>query len=557
MLAIVFALALAPFPARRPRLEQPGDDPAGRPALIYSSPAQVAATLKTLTQMGVDRVRVSVVWSLIAPKPPPPSEPNFDATNPAAYPAGAWSRYDFLDPVARQVRHQGLLPADGSGSVLGHQSTQGAPGLSLATSPTPSDTASSCRPWPPATAATTSRPTSDGAGSSPLPRVSYWGIYNEPNIGGWMTPQWSTIRGGKQVQASPAIYRSMVDAAWSALTKPGHRHDTILIGETAAYGAGHQGYGASTDPLTFMRALYCLSSQLQAAHGAGSDRDRLSRSRAAGAPSSAPIPALFDATGWAHHPYDFTYPPAITAGSQFGHAVEPRPDRVGARSLRSAPTTSARASRSTSPSGACRAAPRPLHPVQPGPAGEYINQGEYMAWRIPRVRSFGAVPALRRQPQPAVQGRQPRLLGHVPVRAVLQQHQSAQAGLLRVRAPALAAHPRHGKHVSVWAQIRPTSPRASASCSSSPRDPTPGPTWPRSARATRRASSPHTSRCRRPVGLRLVWNGPGGPARQPYRSRPLSPPTVGAPPPPLSGHCVSSRTRFRSSRSATGSVVMS
>ncbi len=28
-----------------------------------------------------------------------------------------------------------------------------------------------------------------------------------------------------------------------------------MIGETAAYGAGHKGYGASMDPLTFVRAL--------------------------------------------------------------------------------------------------------------------------------------------------------------------------------------------------------------------------------------------------------------------------------------------------------------
>ena len=30
---------------------------------------------------------------------------------------------------------------------------------------------------------------------APLPRVSYWGIYNEPNIGGWTTPQWHKVHG--------------------------------------------------------------------------------------------------------------------------------------------------------------------------------------------------------------------------------------------------------------------------------------------------------------------------------------------------------------------------
>ena len=55
--------------------------------------------------------------------------------------------------------------------------------------------------------------------SSALPTVTYWGIYNEPNIGGWMTPQWKTVKGGKKVEASPEMYRAMVDApgpGWSA-----------------------------------------------------------------------------------------------------------------------------------------------------------------------------------------------------------------------------------------------------------------------------------------------------------------------------------------------------
>jgi hypothetical protein len=38
--------------------------------------------------------------------------------------------------------------------------------------------------------------------SAKLPAVRYWGIWNEPNIGGWMTPQWNTLKGGKKVEAS-------------------------------------------------------------------------------------------------------------------------------------------------------------------------------------------------------------------------------------------------------------------------------------------------------------------------------------------------------------------
>jgi hypothetical protein len=70
--------------------------------LIYSSPESVSSTLQTLKNMGVDRVRVSVVWQLLAPKPGSSKKPKFDATNPNAYRPGVWARWDFLDRVATQ-----------------------------------------------------------------------------------------------------------------------------------------------------------------------------------------------------------------------------------------------------------------------------------------------------------------------------------------------------------------------------------------------------------------------------------------------------------------------
>src|SRR5437764_9149577 len=60
--------------------------------LIYSPPEHVAQTLRELVSLGVDRVKVSMVWSLVAPKPRSSRRPRFDATDPAAYPTGAWDR---------------------------------------------------------------------------------------------------------------------------------------------------------------------------------------------------------------------------------------------------------------------------------------------------------------------------------------------------------------------------------------------------------------------------------------------------------------------------------
>jgi hypothetical protein len=64
--------------------------------LLYSSPEHVGHVLDQLVSLGVQRVRVSLIWALVAPRPRSIHRPRFDATNPAAYPAGAWQRYDTL-----------------------------------------------------------------------------------------------------------------------------------------------------------------------------------------------------------------------------------------------------------------------------------------------------------------------------------------------------------------------------------------------------------------------------------------------------------------------------
>src|SRR2546423_12533967 len=64
--------------------------------LVFKSPSSVAKTMDTLGYLGVDRIRVTVFWNLIAPSPASRNRPRFDATDPAAYPPGAWRAYDTL-----------------------------------------------------------------------------------------------------------------------------------------------------------------------------------------------------------------------------------------------------------------------------------------------------------------------------------------------------------------------------------------------------------------------------------------------------------------------------
>src|SRR5205085_11489538 len=63
--------------------------------LLYSGGPTVAKTLDTLRGLGVDRIRIIVLWSTIAPDAGSRREPRgFRATDPGAYPAASWRPYD-------------------------------------------------------------------------------------------------------------------------------------------------------------------------------------------------------------------------------------------------------------------------------------------------------------------------------------------------------------------------------------------------------------------------------------------------------------------------------
>src|SRR3954468_18318627 len=53
--------------------------------LLFTSDARRNATLNELRGLGVDVIRVNVVWNQYAPAPQSKKRPKFDATNPNAY----------------------------------------------------------------------------------------------------------------------------------------------------------------------------------------------------------------------------------------------------------------------------------------------------------------------------------------------------------------------------------------------------------------------------------------------------------------------------------------
>jgi hypothetical protein len=230
-------------------------------------------------------------------------------------------------------------------------------------------------------------------GGSRLPRVSFWSVWNEPNLGqANLAPQ--AIEDSK-VETSPLMYRALLDGAWASLQATGHGRDTILIGEIAPYGQfignnvpGDFGYMV---PLRFVRALYCVDASLRPLQGRVAALRGCPTSAAASKRFPSQHPALFQASGFALHPYasnetvapkvvlpigkDFVY---LATVSRLEHVLDAVTALYG--SSQRFPLYSTEYGYRTDPpsSGA------PSLSV----AAEYLNWAEYLTWRNPRLRSW-------------------------------------------------------------------------------------------------------------------------------------------------------------------------
>lgn len=352
--------------------------------------ATVERTLATLRSLGVDRVRLLVGWYYLAPDnnsavPPP----HFDAANPAAYPAAAWAPYDRAIRLANQAGIAVDLDLSAPGPLWAMR--PGAPDVktSLHYAPSASDfeqfvTAVGRR--------------YDGhyrvsqgrlvPASAALPRVSFWSVWNEPNQPGWIAPQWVSAA-GLTVPLSARIYRGLVDGAFAGLAATGHRSDTILIGELAPEGSSATTALSPMPPLPFLRALYCLGPGYRPLQGLAAVA--LGCPARAGATSfRAAHPGLFDATGFAHHPYSFYLAPNVSL---------PNPEFVPLADLGRLETALDRAFAAY---GDARRIPlylteygyetSPPRTVPPKTSlrqqSLYLDEATYMASRDPRVRAL-------------------------------------------------------------------------------------------------------------------------------------------------------------------------
>ena len=332
--------------------------------------------LRRMKSLGVDYARVSILWSVVAENSKKGSaRRRFRGEDPSTYPLGNWDRYDRLVRAARTIGVGLYFNVTGPGPRWAHGRAPRSERENQAT-------------WRPNSRefgkfvravgtrySGTYRDENDTR--EPLPRISFWAIYNEPNQGGWLTPQY-VKRGRKSIPYSPVMYRDLWLEGRRGLDVTGHQRDVVLIGETAPLGSNGVTAKSPIRPKKFIRELFCVKSNGRRYTGRDA-RDRrcttLKRIK------------KFRTTAWAHHPYTKKLPPnrrdvsrdsiSMANVSDLGRLLDQMATRTK-RIARATPTIMTEFGYETTP-------PDPFNGVTLAQQAAYINEGDYIAYKDPRI----------------------------------------------------------------------------------------------------------------------------------------------------------------------------
>jgi hypothetical protein len=258
--------------------------------LLYSGNATRDKTLQQMKQIGVDYVRVTVLWSVVANNAfnTPARRKRFKPDDPRTYPKLNWDRYDELVKSAQKL-HIGVyfdVTGPGPPQYMGHTKDK-----TIAAAYKPN--AKQFYKFVKAVGKRYSGTYRDeNYGLTILPAVHFWSLWNEPNQGAWLAPQYV---GGKPY--SPRLYRELYLRGHQALAETGHGGDVILAGETAPLGSNARGARSPMRPAKFIRELFCVQPNGLPYTGSAASARGCSLFQKF-APQGG-----WQMTGWAHHPY--------------------------------------------------------------------------------------------------------------------------------------------------------------------------------------------------------------------------------------------------------------
>ena len=329
--------------------------------LVVGSAAHRGAILDEMKSLGADIVKLRVDWRSVAPSPKSKTKPaGFTGDDSSQYPSGVWTNYDELIKaiVARGLRPYVMLGGaspnwgGGTGGRGGH--------------PNPTEFKRFAQ-------AVGSR----YSGGS-LPRVDLWSDWNEPDLKGWISPQYSS--NGDPV--SPRIYRALVYAAHDGLAASGHGGDQLLIGELQP---GSQSGKANNkvSPIRFLREMACVDSNYHPFTGSAVKKH--------GCQGFKKLPG----TGLAYHPYTFAGGPDVAMPNaddasigQLNRVVSALDKITKAHRLQATrmPLWITEFGIQTNPPD--QYAP----PIKKVPG--YLGESEWLAYRNPRVASYSQYPLL-------------------------------------------------------------------------------------------------------------------------------------------------------------------
>jgi hypothetical protein len=371
----LFALRAAPARASTTQLSVMMDDD----QLLYSGDQVRMATLRAMSHVGVQMVRVTVLWNIIAHGTKDPrTHHRFDPTVPRAYPRGAWLPYDQLVQDAAKVGILVYFDVTGPGPPWAMGKT---PNKAIAKAFMPDPTQFGKFVQAVGTRYSGNYPNGVGKLNN-LPRMSAWSIWNEPNWPTWLAPQ--NVYDPKLHQVlpySPILYRRLYLAARRGLDRSGHTNDFVMLGETQPLGLAPNQDSTPMRPGEFIRELFCVGHNLRPLHGLAASERSCGDFAQHGA---------FRFTAWAHHPYTKAAPPTWTDRSSdsitLGDIARlPKLlDGIAASTHRlpsNLPIMVTEMGYSTNP-------PNPFRGVPLATQAAYINESDYMAYKQPRVISM-------------------------------------------------------------------------------------------------------------------------------------------------------------------------
>lgn len=221
--------------------------------IVNADDATRARSLDELKSLGVDVVKIRLIWRDVAPAASSEQRPSFDASDPAAY-AGGFAKYDATVNAAAQrgMRVWIMISPPAPEWATGRGERRGVIG---AYKPDPADFGRFVE--------AVGKRYSGSAGPA---RVSTWSIWNEPNHPLFLQPLSERI-GGILSPSSPHQYRRLYVAARNALGNTGHNGDTILFGEILPIGQSKRSATNTIRPIEFIREFYCVDRNYRAYRG--------------------------------------------------------------------------------------------------------------------------------------------------------------------------------------------------------------------------------------------------------------------------------------------------